>query len=253
MTPALREEVARLRNRIAKATVADAMVRHDIGTVVKKVRGNRAKYGARALAQLERAFDFDENTLRRFEAVAELWTASGLAKLLARKNSKGLPVSWSHLELLAEVASDGKRDKLIEKTLAESLTVRQLRLLVHPPQAATNEAMEGQASGVIRIRQVTNHVVEVTRDVERLDELLADESGGTPEYRGAVESAAKAYAELRTACDAAISKLEGKLKNVLSRLALTDHAWFGETDRDLGVIGMGEFDMSGVVGLVRPS
>jgi hypothetical protein len=39
----------------------------------------------------------------------------------------------------------------------------------------------------------------------------------------------------------------------VSRLALTDRAWFGETDRDLGVIGVGEFDVSGVKGLVRPS
>jgi hypothetical protein len=40
---------------------------------------------------------------------------------------------------------------------------------------------------------------------------------------------------------------------MLSRLALTDRAWFGETDRDLGVIGVGELGMCGVTGLVRPS
>jgi hypothetical protein len=39
----------------------------------------------------------------------------------------------------------------------------------------------------------------------------------------------------------------------LSRLALTDRAWFGETDRDLGVIGMGELSMAGVASVVRPS
>ena len=39
----------------------------------------------------------------------------------------------------------------------------------------------------------------------------------------------------------------------LSRLALTDRAWFGETDRDLGVIGMGELSMVGVASVVRPS
>jgi hypothetical protein len=37
------------------------------------------------------------------------------------------------------------------------------------------------------------------------------------------------------------------------RLALTDRAWFGETDRGLGVIGVGELGMVGVVGVVRPS
>jgi hypothetical protein len=39
----------------------------------------------------------------------------------------------------------------------------------------------------------------------------------------------------------------------VSRLALTDRAWFGETDRDLGVIDVGEFGHDGVMGLVRPS
>jgi hypothetical protein len=39
----------------------------------------------------------------------------------------------------------------------------------------------------------------------------------------------------------------------VSRLALTDRAWFGETDRDLGVIGVGELSMLGMESLVRPS
>jgi hypothetical protein len=39
----------------------------------------------------------------------------------------------------------------------------------------------------------------------------------------------------------------------VSRLALTDRAWFGETDRDLGVIGVGESSTVGVVSVVRPN
>jgi hypothetical protein len=39
----------------------------------------------------------------------------------------------------------------------------------------------------------------------------------------------------------------------MSRLALTDRAWFGETDRDLGVIGMGELSTVGMESLVRPN
>jgi hypothetical protein len=39
----------------------------------------------------------------------------------------------------------------------------------------------------------------------------------------------------------------------VSRLALTDRAWFGEADRDLGVIGVGQLSVVGVVSLVRPS
>jgi hypothetical protein len=40
---------------------------------------------------------------------------------------------------------------------------------------------------------------------------------------------------------------------MVSRLALTDRAWFGETDRDLGVIGVGELSMCGQASPVRPS
>ncbi len=39
----------------------------------------------------------------------------------------------------------------------------------------------------------------------------------------------------------------------LSRFALTDRAWFGESDRHLGVIGVGEVEHIGVTGLVRPN
>jgi hypothetical protein len=39
----------------------------------------------------------------------------------------------------------------------------------------------------------------------------------------------------------------------VSRLAPTDRAWFGEADRELGVIGVGELSVVGVVSLVRPN
>jgi hypothetical protein len=39
----------------------------------------------------------------------------------------------------------------------------------------------------------------------------------------------------------------------VSRLALTDRAWLGESDREIGVIGVGEIERIGVAGLVRPN
>lgn len=211
VAPALQAEIDHLRELIGDASVLDALVRHGVGTVVKKVRGDRAKYGERALKQLEDAFDFDENTLRRFEAVAETWTKADLKKLLHRKNVKGLPLTWSHLELLAQVSSGARRDKFIEKILHDALSVRELRVLIHPPPAAKNEAMGGPLCGAAPIRQLTSHVLEVTRDVRRLDEFLGGEAAASPDYRDTLASAAKAYTELRAACDAAIQKLESSL------------------------------------------
>jgi len=40
---------------------------------------------------------------------------------------------------------------------------------------------------------------------------------------------------------------------LVSRFALTDRAWFGESDRHLGVIGVGELGHVRVMGLVRPN
>jgi multidrug resistance efflux pump len=60
-----------------------------------------------------------------------------------------------------------------------------------------------------------------------------------------------AYANHLTVARQALDR--AKKDAAVSRLALTDRVWFGETDRDLGVVGVGELSACGVTSLVRPS
>lgn len=210
INPALSELINRIRKDLAKAVKVDAGIRHRIGTAVKQVR-DRAKYGAGAMKELERAFGFDANTLRRFEAVAETWTRGELRSLLAKKNANGVPLTWSHLEALAEEQVAQRREKFIVKALEKGWSVRDLREALFGTDAAQDESTStGAQSRYVQLRMFTGRVSSVAKSVSHLDKLL-DVDVPTPEYREAVSAASKAYTELRAACDAAIQKLDAKL------------------------------------------
>jgi DNA-binding NarL/FixJ family response regulator len=74
-----------------------------------------------------RAVGLSRQTLQPYALVATRWSAPELRHLLAeRRNSRGEPISISHLVLLAKLPR-ATRDTWTERVFAEGLTVRQLR------------------------------------------------------------------------------------------------------------------------------
>jgi hypothetical protein len=74
-----------------------------------------------------RAVGLSRQTLQPYAIVASRWSAPELKHLLAeRRNTRGEPISISHLVVLAKLPR-GTREAWIERVFAEALTVRQLR------------------------------------------------------------------------------------------------------------------------------
>ena len=104
---------------------ADKMYR--IGGHVAEVLANANTYGSRAIATLSNAIGIKSTQLRECAHVAEAWTPKRFATIMKRRNSQGLPISFSHLSRIRTEADPQEREKWLDRTLKDSLSVRDLR------------------------------------------------------------------------------------------------------------------------------
>lgn len=109
------------RHAFARQRTAEADLAYHL-TVLARAAGS-----GRNTALCARALGISRQTLSPYALVGSQWTASELEALLAnRRNVHGDPISISHLVLLARVPATD-RDRWLERTFENGLTVRELR------------------------------------------------------------------------------------------------------------------------------
>jgi hypothetical protein len=201
---ALAEESVAIRALLSRAIRDEATTRYDVGVRLMLVKRNPRKYGERAIDRLAEDLGVSSATLYRYSAVAETWGAHDVSALIARKNTRGDPLSWSHFVVLTR-APDASRTRLTEQCLAEAWTVRELTLGVQAEAAALRDVSgDDDAEGPI-------------------DAALSE----------GIESAARATAQLGVFLEALVERLEGEAREskLLSR-AITTFRGLRETVDD---------------------
>jgi hypothetical protein len=118
-------------SRLASAIVDDVRARYDFGHALHTVRyAPPAAYGPNAMRELASAVQIDASALRRNARVSETIAPDELHTLTGLRNGAGLPLTWSHLEVLSTVRSAGRRESLAVAAAAERLSVRALASLI---------------------------------------------------------------------------------------------------------------------------
>lgn len=125
MSSDLHREYVKIRDRLADIGAKDARVNYDLGSLVARARKGKA-YGTGAVEQLALALDKDDSTLREYEKVATTWSETEFAGLLRRKSMTSLPITMSHLIVIAH---ELKRfhEEYISAVLDDGLSVRGLK------------------------------------------------------------------------------------------------------------------------------
>ena len=123
----LEKRIAELRELLARRP--DARTRYAIGATVAEIKSRPGQYGAGAVAVVAVALGEDVPSLYRHATVAERWSAKEVEELLDRRGRDGKGLSWSHLVALGTVSGAAARAGLVERTLAEGLSVRELSAL----------------------------------------------------------------------------------------------------------------------------
>ncbi|RIX40047.1 MAG: DUF1016 family protein [Rhodocyclales bacterium GT-UBC] len=115
-----------VQDALSKADWNDMKVRHKVGRIVAEVK-DAAKYGENAVTFMEKKLRRDEKTLYRYARVTELWPTAEFEKLVREKGPSGLPITWSHLEVLVDVADGRVRQGLLSKARKQCWSVRKLK------------------------------------------------------------------------------------------------------------------------------
>lgn len=118
--------VAEYRQRCAAAIEEDMRARYELGRALLEVRQGESR-GEHALEAVARALGHHLTLLARYRRVASVIPPKQFEAYVGMRDQYGKPLSWSHVERLAEVRSAKARDALAARIIAEELSVRDVK------------------------------------------------------------------------------------------------------------------------------
>jgi hypothetical protein len=124
MNPAMQRQSRAIQELFAKATLDDVATRYEIAGRIRCVQDGRRTFGEHAVDHLAGFLGQARATLYRYAAVARRWDTRKLTEISKRRTRAGLPLTWSHLVLLAPLE---EWEHWLDVSLAEGWSVRQLK------------------------------------------------------------------------------------------------------------------------------
>jgi len=119
--------VAGIKDRLTAIAVDAMRARYDLGVFVYRVRAaDHDASSAEVLRRLAKSFEMHTTALRRCARVAEVMSPEEFETLLSHRGQDGMPATWSHVELLVEIADPEVRRQLGRAVTSEPLSVRAL-------------------------------------------------------------------------------------------------------------------------------
>ena len=112
--------------RLATAAVDDVLARYDLGKVLVSLRHDSPERSA--LRVLAEHMGFDPSALRRYARVSSTIQPDEFEWLTGLRMRRGMPLSWSHIELLAREHDRNRRMELAAAVVTDDLSVRALNL-----------------------------------------------------------------------------------------------------------------------------
>lgn len=211
MNAALRRTYETARDLLARANEDDVRSRYKVGTLIAELKKSEHKYGTHALPLLARALGTGVQTLYRCASVAERWTDPQVEALLQRSTQCGRPLSWSHFVVLSGVSSARRRAELVDRTISEGLSVRQLTQLLaaRRPGVAVRGTLEGCLRSVDQCRAAA-----ATMHAQLLRELSAMATVGT-DTQCLLNAAIAAHEELYAGIEAQLEGLRAERRRLL--------------------------------------
>jgi hypothetical protein len=126
MNDAMLQESNEIRDQIAEVEGNDVLGRYKIACRIRGLR-DAAKYGSGAIQKFAKFIGWSETTAGDYAALATTWPdAEKFAKLAAKPNKNGIPLSWSHFIELMREENGKRRQSLMTKALNEGWTVAKL-------------------------------------------------------------------------------------------------------------------------------
>jgi hypothetical protein len=129
--PALREKIDWIRTTVEEEWRRSIVSRYQIAAAIKEVYddvndNNGSVYGARAVEAVKKALGWDDGVIYQALRVADAFTPEQIDDMARMRTAGGRPLSVSHVVALAGVEDEGRRRKLLDRTVKEGWTARRL-------------------------------------------------------------------------------------------------------------------------------
>jgi hypothetical protein len=125
LPPSAAAAVDAFSRRFAAMAEESIRARYELGRMLHEIAAVES-VAEHVLQVVAGALDVHPSLLQRYVRVASVILPPGFEIFLALRNPRGRPLTWSHLEHLAEVRSAKLRAILAEQVVAEQLSVRAL-------------------------------------------------------------------------------------------------------------------------------
>ena len=99
---------------------------YEVACDIRELR-DAAKYGANAMGQFANFVGWSLTTVNDYATLAETWpNADEFAKIAAKKNKNGIPLTWTHFIVLMREPNEERRQILMRDALNKGWTVAAL-------------------------------------------------------------------------------------------------------------------------------
>lgn len=124
MSPACREKLKYFDNWLRQEVSRTLRSRYELGLQVQELyedeRNNNARlYGRNALGRICKILQWEEGLLRMTLRFVRTYTPEELNRMCSSVLPGGEPLTWSHVRALLQVGDTTRRQKLLDRTVAE--------------------------------------------------------------------------------------------------------------------------------------
>jgi hypothetical protein len=186
----------RLLGARRKLTDDELGARYEYGTIVHEAMSDQRVYGSDAVNLLARVIGMSPSSLYCDARVVTVFPPDRFADLRRRHNYFGVPLTYSHLVVLAGVKPSTRREQLLARSYAEGWTVKELKAEVSsaPKSVATSDPAK-TIDGVVQLGALARKARE---DLADAYSALASEG----ENQDRLERLSQSEEEFRTLADA---------------------------------------------------
>ena len=236
MSAALRKACDGIREALRSSVKAEAIARHKVGVIVRRVMSNEDKYGRKSIPKLGLVLGLDPSGLYDAAKVAKHWSEDEVCQLLGRQDreeQKNVGVSWSHMVSLARVDNKKDRELLLRDTIGYGWSVRDLQMAIAKAGAngGAGRATASDSMGALRQFEKMSEAGESkvpSWDVLFMDAMDDPDDGVvTPEALEILRSIQTGQQEIKARCERNIERTEAAIAKIEKMISGND-----EEERD---------------------
>jgi hypothetical protein len=130
MTTATQAVARQFEQTLSKERRDTILIRHELGRQLDQVIREEATYGSAAVEQLAAYLTLSPDFLYKLHTYFQLYNREQVGRWAERRMSNGGMITFNHLTTIIAVKSEPQRLQLVARIFEESLSVRDLRILL---------------------------------------------------------------------------------------------------------------------------